>query len=190
MEPESSEAALKMNKVDLLPRAPQPHILNRCDTIMGQFGGCYPMITHGNGHLISTSEPAHSGEIIVVYALGLGLTTPSVKSGVPAASPGPVAVFANLIPLSLSFLFDSPPGSPPPPVFWVPIGQWIKPSYAGLVSGFVGLYQINLKLPDVLPRGIHQCQAFQDINTRILLGDGLSEGIMADVETADICVQP
>src|SRR5258708_24148337 len=64
MEPESSEAALKMNKVDLLPRAPQPHILNRRDTIMGQFGGCYPMITHGNGHLVSTSEPAHSGGVI------------------------------------------------------------------------------------------------------------------------------
>ena len=169
----------------VLPRAPQPHILNQCDTIMGQFGGCYPMITHGNGHLISTSEPAHSGETIVVYALGLGPTTPSVKSGVPAPSPGPTVVFPNLIPLSVSFLFDSPPGSPPPPLFWVPVGHWIQPSFAGLVPGFVGLYQINFKLPDGLPRGTHQC-----INTRILLGDGLFEGTMTNVETADICVQP
>ena len=60
----------------------------------------------------------------------------------------------------------------------------------GLVPGFAGLYQMNLKLPNALPPQIHRCKAFQEINTRILLGQGISEGTMTDVETADICVQP
>ncbi|HKW99449.1 MAG TPA: hypothetical protein VJN43_17035 [Bryobacteraceae bacterium] len=167
---------------------PQPHILNTCDTILAQFGGCYPMVTHSNGHLISTAEPASPGETIVAYAVGLGETTPTVKSGAAAPSPAPAA--NRFVPVTLAFDLDLPPGSPPPPPLWAPTGQWITPDFAGLVPGFVGLYQINLRLPDKLPAQVHHCLDFQDVNTRILIGQGISEGQMQNVDTADICVRP
>jgi hypothetical protein len=185
---EQSGVAGREFQFQVVARAPHPHILNPCDTIMAHYGGCQPMITHANGRVISTSEAAHPGETIVIYALGLGSTMPSIKSGLPAPSPAPVTT--DFIPVSLAFLIETPPGSPASYPLWIPTGQWIQPAFSGLVSGFVGLNQMNIRLPDTLPPGIHQCQAFQDVNTRILLGDGLAEGSMTNVETADICVQP
>ena len=173
-------------------RSPQPHILNPCDTIMAHYGECYPIITHANGHLVSGTEAARPGETIVIYAVGLGATTPSVKSGTPAPSPAPVT--ATPVPLSLAFSLPSGPGSPttgPAPPLWVPIGTWVQPAFAGLVPGFVGLYQINLKLPDTVPLQISPCgRAAYGGNVRILLGSGLSRGDVTEIETADICVQP
>jgi len=168
--------------------AVQPHILNTCDTIMAQFGSCSPIITHANGHSITDSEPARPGETIVLYAVGLGPTMPTVKSGAPAPSPAPVAQF--FVPLTVSFELDSPPDSPAPPALWMPTGKWIKPIFAGLVAGFVGLYQVNFALPNTVPAQLHRCQGFQDTNTRLLLGGGIGDTQMVNVDTADICLQP
>ncbi len=83
------------------------------------------------------SRPAVAGETLVFYALGLGQTTPPAQDGVaaPQATAGgtPVMIIGQ----------SSLPGS----------GVNVVPLYAGLTPGFVGLYQINVTLPNNVPRG-------------------------------------
>jgi uncharacterized protein (TIGR03437 family) len=42
---------------------------------------CTSIVTHADGTLVSADSPAKSGETVVVYAFGLGQTTPAVKTG-------------------------------------------------------------------------------------------------------------
>jgi uncharacterized protein (TIGR03437 family) len=121
-------------------RNPRVHVLTIDDTLVGNANctlsgpcGHDPYITHPDGSLVSFSNPAHAGETIVVYAVGLGKTTPTIRTGTAAAVPvevaGPTA--------NLWFVVDG-----------VPQGGrgLLYPVYAGLVAGYVGLYQINLRL--------------------------------------------
>ena len=73
-------------------RAWTPHIMTTCDTVIGGSGAVYcptPNITHADGSLVGTgcgyplNHPVMPGETIVIYAVGLGPTTPSVKTGEP-----------------------------------------------------------------------------------------------------------
>ncbi len=86
-----------------------------------------------------TTRPARRGDTLIFYALGLGPTTPTVVSG--AASP------------------SSPLAEVPRPTFYFggtgPIGDaaTAEPFFAGLTPGFVGLYQLNVVVPDTTPRG-------------------------------------
>ena len=85
---------------------------------------------HLNGQAISATAPAVPGEIIVVYAAGLGRTSPDTTAGQIATEAFPISSASQL-----QVLFNgkaSPPGSV---------------LYAGLTPGFAGLYQINLLLP-------------------------------------------
>jgi uncharacterized protein (TIGR03437 family) len=83
------------------------------------------------------SQPAHAGDTLVFYALGLGQTTPPAQDGVaaPQATAGgtPVMIIGQ----------SSLPTS----------GVNVVPLYAGLTPGFVGLYQINVTLPSNVLRG-------------------------------------
>ncbi len=83
------------------------------------------------GCLVSGEFPASPGETIVLYAAGLGHTSPNTQSGLLARQPAQIASLANL-----EIVLD---GNAVPP-------QNIL--YAGLTPGFAGLYQINLRLPD------------------------------------------
>ena len=87
--------------------------------------------------LVTRSNPAHPGEVIIVYATGLGKVSPAVASGTAAS--GPAAVAPNCGGFSTS---STPPFGPI--------------LYAGLTPGFVGLYQMNIQLPQNLPAGIAQ----------------------------------
>jgi uncharacterized protein (TIGR03437 family) len=70
------------------------------------------------------------GEIVVIYAEGLGRTKPDTTSGQLATSAFPIYYLSQL-----QILLNGvacPPGNV---------------LYAGLAPGFAGLYQINLRLP-------------------------------------------
>ncbi len=164
-----------------------PHILNSCDALFGTFGFCFPLIFHGDGTLVSAGlgVPARPGETITLYAVGLGRTR-NANTGQAAASPDPA--LQDLY-LSYASRVDTPPGSPAPPWKYVGSGQWIKPDYAGLVQGFVGLYQINVRLPDTLPDGIHQCFTSLDTNLRLMLPPGAVYGGFDNTESAELCVR-
>lgn len=97
-------------------------------------------IQHSSDYsLVTPSNPARSGEVIIVYATGLGVVSPAAVSGVAAT--GPAAVVENC---GAFFAFTT--------------SQQFFGSilYAGLTPGFVGLYQLNIQLPKSLPAGTLQ----------------------------------
>jgi uncharacterized protein (TIGR03437 family) len=95
-----------------------------------QWDGNFAVAQHADGTLISPDSPAHPGEIVVLYAAGLGHTSPDIY-------PGSVASMAlRITNLSqLKILLDGTPCD----------DSTIY--YAGATPGYAGLYQINLRLP-------------------------------------------
>lgn len=88
---------------------------------------------HGNGPLVTASAPAGPGEVVVVFATGLGVIVP----------PAPYAqIIPGAAPLrdvsSFQVLLDGKPVDPK------------RIQYAGAAPGFAGLFQINVQLPDDL----------------------------------------
>jgi uncharacterized protein (TIGR03437 family) len=98
------------------------------------WNGSNAVAVHLNGQLVSPASPAAGGEIIVLYAGGLGRTTPNTTSGRLATNAATI-YYASQLQILLN-------GVPIPPESVL---------YAGLTPGFAGLYQINLKLPAELP---------------------------------------
>lgn len=98
-----------------------------------EWNGNFALATHADGSLVSPSAPAQAGEIIVLYAVGLGRTSPDVPSGHIVST----ATWILYLP-ELQVLLNGAP-CPSSSIY-----------YAGLTPGFAGLYQINLILPDAL----------------------------------------
>jgi len=86
------------------------------------------------------SRPARRGETFVLYAIGLGATNPRVASG--AASPSDP--LARVVSSSSRVRFGA--GS-------FGTTAIAEASFTGLAPGFVGLYQINVVVPDDSPTG-------------------------------------
>jgi uncharacterized protein (TIGR03437 family) len=88
---------------------------------------------HGDwSALISPNSPARSGEVIHLYATGLG----PVDAPVPAGEPTPAEPLPRLSsPLSCSYYNTEGTTLPLPPL------------YAGLAPGLVGIYQVTLQIP-------------------------------------------
>ena len=85
--------------------------------------------------LVGKSNPAVRGTIIQVYATGLGPTDPAAKTGEPAPA-SPPALLKPEIQLTATI------GGVPAEI-----------QFKGLAPGYVGLYQVNLKVPSGLPSG-------------------------------------
>ncbi len=107
------------------------------------------------------SRPAHVGEAIVLYALGLGPTVPPVASGAAAPS--------------------QPPARVPSPITDVLFGALALPSgvrtpalYVGLTPGYVGLYQINVVVPEGVVTG--------DVPVRLQLETVASNYVLVAIE--------
>jgi len=89
---------------------------------------------HLDGRLVTSDAPAKAGEVILLYAGGLGRTSPDTSTGRIASFAAPIQAVAQLQVLLNGKA--APPGSI---------------AYAGLAPGFAGLYQINLLVPSGLP---------------------------------------
>jgi uncharacterized protein (TIGR03437 family) len=111
--------------IDLRPAA--PGIFSR-DT-----SGSGPgVITHAFTNLpVQEDLPATPGEIVQIFASGLGWVSPFVQSGQPAPQ---LPLSRTLLPVSVSMN-----------------GIPAEVSFSGLAPGFVGLYQVNARVPE----GIH-----------------------------------
>jgi uncharacterized protein (TIGR03437 family) len=113
--------------LDIVPTAPGVLSDFKGPTPPSTQNGANIIAQHANFSLVSSSSPANPGEYLVMYLVGLGATTPSVASGVPAPSSTlakvthPVTVTVDSLPSTVLF--------------------------AGLTPGFVGLYQINFQVP-------------------------------------------
>jgi uncharacterized protein (TIGR03437 family) len=87
-----------------------------------------------NNEPVTLANPIHPEDAITIFATGLGVTSPAVASG--AASPSePLAAAVSTPQVTL--------GGVPLPL-----------SFAGLVPGLVGVYQINAIIPPTVPEGI------------------------------------
>jgi uncharacterized protein (TIGR03437 family) len=94
------------------------------------------VIRLANGQLATDSNPVHPGDTLIIYVTGLGQTNPAGLTGYPA--PGlPLASALTSVGVSLGGLN-------------LPVG------YAGLAPGEVGVYQINVTVPNNVPVGISE----------------------------------
>jgi uncharacterized protein (TIGR03437 family) len=93
-------------------------------------GTGFAIATHLDGSLLTEASPAHAGEIVVVYATGLGATDPNPEPGeIPTAA----AIIQSVASLRISL-----DGAPLPPGLLY---------YAGATPDSAGLYQLNIQLP-------------------------------------------
>lgn len=109
------------------------------------------------------SRPARAGETLVLYAIGVGPTDPPAGSGAAAPS-SPLARARGAY--RVLFGASGPFG-----------GGDVEatPAYVGLTPGFVGLYQINVAIPEGAPRG--------DAVPLLLVGEnGSSNRVMIAIE--------
>ncbi len=160
------------------------HILDTCDTVTRTGGACLSTVTHGDGRLVTPQDPAAAGEEVTMWAVGLGQTTPIVPAGTAPASPTQVEQPNRF---SIQFEFFECNGCSNPPVS-LPES---KPRFAGLTPGFVGLYQVNVKLPDQIPASRFPCEGTSDgANLAIRIGwDMLGGTPTVFSDPARICVR-
>jgi uncharacterized protein (TIGR03437 family) len=85
------------------------------------------VITDANGDLINSNNPASPGQVVVIYATGLGPVNQTIALGAPSPA--------------------NPPATVNTPVQVTIGGQTVTPQFAGLTPNFVGLYQVNVAIP-------------------------------------------
>ena len=99
-----------------------------------QLNGNVALAAHLDGTVIRAESPARRGEVVVLYATGLGAATPPAPYG---RLPDSAASIARIADFQL----------------WLN-GSAVSPDsvlYAGLSPPYAGLFQINLRVPDDAP---------------------------------------
>jgi len=105
------------------------------------YNGGYGIMTTPQGALTGIpGSPVKAGDTIVIYALGLGPTTPPVASGTASPS-SPLAKVSGTT--QVCFGVETPFHQSP----------CATALFSGLTPGFVGLYQINVTIPAGIPSG-------------------------------------
>lgn len=103
-------------------------------------GGPYAIMTTPSGSLTGIpGSPVKNGDTVVIYTIGMGQTSPQVPSG--TASPGnpPATTAKTQVCFGTVTLFGNP--------------QCTDAAFAGLTPGLVGLYQINVTIPNTVASG-------------------------------------
>jgi hypothetical protein len=94
-----------------------------------------PAVVHASdSSLVTAAKPAKAGEVLTLYATGLGPTRPSPEPGQPFAA--------------------SPPAAVSSPVEVLVNGASSQVLYAGGYPGAVNGYQVNFQLPDNVASGM------------------------------------
>ena len=97
------------------------------------------------------SQPASRGDVLTIYAIGLGATNPVVATGQPAPDGSAGQPLAHLTSTPTVVFSQNLEG------LLVPVS--VPPSsilYAGLSPNFAGLYQVNVAIPPDCPTGLVQ----------------------------------
>jgi uncharacterized protein (TIGR03437 family) len=109
----------------------------------------YAIAAHADASVVSPDAPAHAGEVIVIYAAGLGKTERNPQNG---ELPGYISLILNW--KATVIMLNGVAVDP------------ARISYAGLTPASAGLYQINVQLPDAAPT---------DPELRVTVGDQSSQ---------------
>jgi uncharacterized protein (TIGR03437 family) len=105
------------------------------------YDGNYAIMTTPAGALTGVpSNPVKIGDTIVIYALGLGPTSPPVPSGTASPSSSLAVVQGTT---KVCFGVETP-------FFQAPCAT---PLFVGLTPNFVGLYQVNVTIPSGIASG-------------------------------------
>jgi uncharacterized protein (TIGR03437 family) len=106
----------------------------------------YGVVVNSDGTLalpsnlgVAGAHPAHRGDVVTIYALGLGPVAPFVNTGDPAPSSEPLARTTNQVQVVIGSGVAGPITA--------------TPIYAGLAPTYAGLYQINVLIPPNSPTG-------------------------------------
>jgi uncharacterized protein (TIGR03437 family) len=162
--------------VAIAPTPDQIHIATTCDvnlTTPEPGAPCRPVIAHADGSLVTPDMPAHAGELLVLYAFGLGATDPGMAAGNAATSAQPAVIMPSLASEA---------------AIWALPGErrFFAPVFAGLVVGFSGLYQINFFAPaPPVPFAPGDCATFNSPNGNVALTVRNNSS-----DTASLCVFP
>ncbi len=103
-------------------------------TSVGEQTNLPTIVRFSNGLVVTSTNPVHRGDYLVIYLTGLGAVNPPVPDGSPAgASPLSSTVVTPTVQIG---------GSDAPVLF------------SGLVPGYVGLYVLNISVPSSTPQGL------------------------------------
>jgi len=102
---------------------------------LNQDGKGQGAILNVQGVLVDSKAPASAGQVVQVFLTGMGPTNPTVPSGRAAPSAEPLARVTTL------------------PVQATVGGVAAAVEFAGLAPGFVGLYQVNVRIPSGVSAG-------------------------------------
>ena len=106
---------------------PEPINTTAVQPVLAAFSDGTVIAQDVNFHLINAQNPAHAGDIIMLYLTGMGATNPPVPTGMLA--PGlPLAVTSIQPQVTIG-------------------GVAANVAFSGLTPGGVGLYQINVQIP-------------------------------------------
>ncbi len=138
---------------------PNIHLLDACDSTHPEWPvpNCTSILTNAEGEFVGRGHlrEVRPGATIVAYAFGLGATEPRVPTG--RASPSPPALLQSPDTQRVQFEF-------------LGLGReavvQVAPAFVGLTPRFVGLYQINIPVPQP-PDGLPPCVEVRDFNTRL-----------------------
>jgi uncharacterized protein (TIGR03437 family) len=98
------------------------------------------VVVHGSDFsLVTAANPADPGEVISVFATGLGLLNPSIATGVPVTDPPPQTTATPDVRIA---------------------GRLANVQWSGAAPGYVGLYQVNVEVPSETPGGDQPIQIF------------------------------
>ena len=158
------------------------HLLESCDPMFGTqpFYVCHPLVTHGDGTLVSAADPAHVGETITIYAT-LALSSPGgPPTGTAEPKPGSIQPAAGIV----EFKYPYPLEGYGPNVS-AQTSTSVTPEWVGYTGGYVGLFQINAKVPPA-PGGVYPvCSNYaSDLGGNTWVETGVPGNIVY------ICVQP
>ena len=124
--------AASSNQLELRIEAAAPSVFR--SGVAGPQTGLATIFRATNGQLVTPSNPVHPEDAIVIFATGMGRTSPLVEAGT-AAPAEPLATV--ILPPEVSL------GGVALPVL-----------YAGLAPGLAGVYQINATVPPWAPEGM------------------------------------
>jgi uncharacterized protein (TIGR03437 family) len=144
--------------IKIVPRAPRLLQIG-----IGTFGavvnqdGSLPL---PDASIVPGSHPAHPGDTLTIYAIGLGPSSPGVLAGAPAPSSEPLSRLTQTPDVNF---FNT--GA---------ISVIATPFFAGLTPTFAGLYQVNVTIPANAPRGI--------VNLTLGFTDALSNAVQIAIQ--------
>jgi len=176
----------------LRPVSENGHVLTSCD-LAGDTNPdsvCNHTAYHANGRPVNMDEPAALGETILIYAFGLGQTTPPAKTA--EASGAGLSVLDSQQPRLIVTLQDSllnaSPALPRAVVSEPYNLPHAKIDFAGLTPGQIGVYQINVPIPTSFQVPV---RCGPDASVGAIRSNGLLQLTTAQgTENVPICVAP